>query len=152
VTGTPSHEPPAALPEGWEHFEVVADIGVHAWGPDLAACFRQAALGVFQLVVPPAAVAPREHREVSARGDGPEALLVDWLNELLYLHEIEGFAVHDVAALELVDGVGLHARVLGEPIDPTRHPIGIQVKAATFHQLAVIRQADRVDARVVLDV
>ena len=147
-------EPPRPLPgeAGWECFEVAADVGVHAWGPDLASCFRQAALAVFHLIVPLDAVRPLEHREVSAQGDGPEALLVNWLNELLYLHDIEGFVVHDVEGPEVVDGRRLHARLAGEPVDPTRHPAGILVKAATFHQLAVITEPDRVRARVVLDI
>src|SRR5262249_21688008 len=75
---------------GWEHFEVEADIGVHAWGPTLEACFRQCALGVFALIVPLEAVTPAETREVGAQAEGPEALLVAWINELLYLHDVEG--------------------------------------------------------------
>ncbi len=137
--------------EGWRHFEVEADVGVEAWAPTLPACFRQCALGVFALMVPLAAVAPAEEREVSAQADGTEALLVAWINELLYLHDVEGFALHDVGAPR-ISGNRLHARVVGEPVDPARHPRGILVKAATFHQLAVDRDPGGVRARLVLDI
>jgi protein archease len=137
--------------QGWEHFEVEADVGVHAWGPTLEACFRQCALGVFALIVPIEAVAPVETREVGAQAETVEALLVSWINELLYLHEVEGFAVHDVAEPS-IEGSRAHATLTGEPLDLARHPLGIQVKAATFHQLALDRRVGRVDARLVLDI
>jgi len=137
--------------EGWEHFEVEADVGVRAWAPTLEACFRQCALGVFALIVPLEAVTPAETREVGAQAEGPEALLVAWINELLYLHDVEGFAVRDVAEPR-IEGSRAHGTLTGEPLDVARHPRGIQVKAATFHQLVLDQGAGRVSARVVLDI
>jgi SHS2 domain-containing protein len=136
---------------GYRHFEVAADVGVEAWGPTVEACFRQCALGMFTLMVPVAAVAPVESREVVAQGETLEALLVSWLNELVYLHDVEGFVLHDVTALSF-DGLRLHAALSGEPVDPTRHPRGVLVKAATFHQLTIVREPGRVCARVILDI
>jgi SHS2 domain-containing protein len=137
--------------EGWEYFEVEADVGVRAWGPTVEACFRQCALAVFDLIVPLGAVAPAETREVMAQGETPELLLVAWINELLYLHDVEGFALRDVEGPRL-EANRAHARLSGEPVDPARHPRGILVKAATFHQLALERAPGRVEARVVLDI
>lgn len=144
-----SEGPPGAA--GYEYFEVAADVGVHAWGPSLEECFRQCALGVFNLIVPLEAVAPAESRESAAQGDTAESLLVSWINELLFLHDVEGFALADVERLRR-EGSRLHADLRGEPVDPARHPRGILVKAATFHQLAIDQAADRVTARLVLDV
>jgi SHS2 domain-containing protein len=136
---------------GYDHFEVEADVGVRAWGASRAEAFARAAEGVFALVVTPAAVATTETREARAQGASPEALLVNWLNECLYVHEIEGFAVArvevDTCRDDLVHGV-LH----GEPIDPTRHPLGTIVKAVTHHQVEVRESRGRVDVRVVADV
>jgi SHS2 domain-containing protein len=137
--------------DGYEYFDVEADVGIHAWGADLARCFRQCALGLFGLIVPVDAVAPLETREVAARGDSPEALLVNWLNECLYVHEVEGFAVHDVEGPRAA-AIGLHGLLRGEPLDTARHPRGTVVKAATFHGLEVSAAAGRVTARVILDV
>ncbi len=139
------------MSEGFEYFDVAADVGVHAWGPDLAACFRQCARGVFNLIVPLEAVRPAETRECAAQGDSPEALLVNWINELLYLHDIEAFVLHDVDPPRL-ERDRAHGTVTGEPVAPERHPRGTVVKAATFHQLALEREPDRVSARLVLDI
>ncbi len=138
-------------PEGWEYFEVAADVGVRAWGTTLEACFRQCALAVFNLIVPLDAVVPVERREVGAQGESPEILLVNWVNELLYLHDVEGFAVRDVEPGR-IDGGRVHAVLVGEPVDPARHPRGIQVKAATFHDLELVQEPRRVSARLVLDI
>ena len=138
-------------PEGYEYFDVAADVGVSAWGQDVPECLRQCALGVFNLIVPTDAVQPAESREVAARGGSIEALLVDWLNECLYVHDVEGFVVSDVARPE-VTPTGVHALLRGELVDPARHPRGTLVKAATFHGLEVKREPGRVSARVVLDI
>ena len=138
-------------PEGYEYFDVAADVGVAAWGEDLPGCLRQCALGVFNLIVPTDAVQPVETREVAARGTPVEVLLVNWLNECLYVHELEGFVVSEVARPE-VTATGVHALLRGEPVDPSRHPRGTVVKAATFHDLEVGEAPGRVTARVVLDI
>src|SRR5213594_3285601 len=78
---------------GYEQFEVEADVGIRAWGPTRAEAFAQAALGVLALVADPATVTAREAREVRAQADGPETLLAAWIDECLYVHEIEAFVV-----------------------------------------------------------
>lgn len=134
-----------------EYFDVDADIGVHAWGATRAEAFARAAEGMLALGVTPSAVATHETREVRAQGGSPEALLVNWLNECLYVHEVEGFAVArvevDTCRDDLVHGV-LH----GEALDQARHPLGTIVKAATHHLVEVREGAGRVDVRVVVDI
>ena len=140
-----------ARPAGWEHFETEADVGVAAWGPTRAEAFAQAALGVFTLIVKPEEVQERERREVRAQADSPERLLASWINECLYVHEIEGFVVRrvevDTCTATLVHGV-LH----GEELEAGRHRLGTIVKAATLHRLVVAEQEGQHRVSVVVDV
>jgi SHS2 domain-containing protein len=136
---------------GWKHFEVEADVGVRAWGPTRAAAFEQATLGVFALVVVPDDVAASDTREVQAQGDSPESLLVNWLNECLYVHEIEGFAVQGAEVSGLADTL-VHGRLHGEDIDRSRHRLGTVVKAVTLHQARVTAAGHRHEVSVVVDV
>jgi SHS2 domain-containing protein len=136
---------------GWDHFEVEADVGVHAWGPSRATAFAEAALGVLALVVEPDSVEARETRDVRAQADTPETLLVAWVDECLYVHEIEGFVAHQVEVLECSQTV-VHGRLLGEPLDPARHRLGTVVKAATLHGASVTDGDGRHEVRVVVDV
>jgi SHS2 domain-containing protein len=126
-------------------------VGVRAWGPTLADALAQAALGTLALVIRPDEVQARESREVRAQADSLEALAVAWINECLYVHEIEGFAVSRVEVDRVTHDV-IHGRLLGEPIDLGRHRPGTVVKAATMHQVSVQIGAERVEIRVVLDV
>jgi SHS2 domain-containing protein len=136
---------------GWEHFEVEADVGVHGWGPTRGEAFAQATLGVFALVVTPDQVRARERREVRAQADTPEALLVAWIDECLYVHEIEGFVVGSVELTTCTDTLA-HGLLHGEPLDPERHRVGTVVKGATYHRVGVTSQEGVWETRVIVDV
>ena len=136
---------------GWEHFETEADVGVHAWAATRALAFAEAALGVFALIVRPEEVQEREHREVRAQADSPERLLVAWINECLYLHEIEGFVVRRVEVDACTETV-VHGVLRGEEVDASRHQLGTIVKAATMHRVSVTEVTGRHEVRVIVDV
>jgi SHS2 domain-containing protein len=136
---------------GWEHFETEADVGVRAWGTTRAEAFEQAALGVFALIVKPDEVVERERREVRAQGDSPEQLLANWINECLYVHEIEGFVVHRVK-VDACTPTMVHATLHGEELDAGRHRFGTIVKAATLHRLLVAEAEGRHQISVIVDV
>jgi SHS2 domain-containing protein len=136
---------------GWEHFEVEADVGVHGWGPTRGEAFAQATLGVFALLVAPDDVQVREHREVRAQADGPEALLVAWIDECLYVHEIEGFVVQAVELTTCTDTLA-HGLLHGEPLDPARHRVGTVVKGATYHRVSVELRGKAWEVRIIVDV
>jgi len=136
---------------GYEYFEVEADVGVRAWGPSLAEAFAQAALGVLAIGVEPESVAGSEQREVRGQGDSAETLLVDWVNQCLYVHEIEGFAVRHVEVDTLSPGL-VHGFLHGEEIDRERHRLGTVVKAATLHEVTVVEHAGRAEVQLIVDV
>ena len=136
---------------GWEHFETEADVGVRAWAATRADAFAQAALGVFALIVRPEEVEERERREVRAQADSRERLLVGWINECLYVHEIEGFVVRRVDVDACSDTV-VHGVLHGEEIDVSRHRPGTIVKAATLHQVIVSESGGRHEVEVIVDV
>jgi SHS2 domain-containing protein len=141
----------SAIDAGWEHFETEADVGIHAWAATRADAFAQAALGVFALIVRPEEVEAREQREVRAQADSPESLLVAWINECLYVHELEGFAVRRVEVSACTETV-VHGVLRGEEIDTARHQLGAIVKAATLHRVSVTESAGRHEVRVIVDV
>ena len=138
-------------PAGYDYFDVEADVGVHAWGPDRAEAFAQVALGALALGVDPTDVQARETRDVRAQAPTPEDLLVAWINECVYIHEIEGFAVHHVTVSALAGDVA-HGLLHGEELDPARHRVGTVVKGATHHRVTVELTATRCDVRVIVDV
>ena len=86
-------------------------------------------------------------REITVHGRDRDAVLVHWLNELIYLAETDRWVGVEFAADRATD-TELRMRVRGMSVDeaPSR------VKAATFHGLQITSVADGVEAEVVLDV
>jgi SHS2 domain-containing protein len=76
-----------------------------------------------------------------------EALLVDWLNEILFLAEVERWVAVEFNILE-ISSVHLEASALGVPVEESP----ALVKAATFHGLAVEERAGGLQAEVIFDV
>ena len=128
-----------------------ADVGVRAWGPTREAAFAQATLGVFALLVAPDEVDERDRREIRAQADAAEVLLVNWVNECLYVHEIEGFVVHRVSVLRASDTVA-QGVLYGEGFDASRHRPGTLVKAATLHRASVTEREGRHQVSLIVDV
>jgi SHS2 domain-containing protein len=135
---------------GYELIAVEAEVGICAWGPTLAAAFAQAAAGVFARIVDPERVDARDSRDVRAQGDSIDALLVTWINECLYVHEIEGFVVRRVE-VDTCDGGLVHGTLLGEDLDRDRHLPGLVIKAATRRGIEVAHAESRWTVRVLLE-
>ena len=138
---------------GFELTDHTADVGLRIWAPSETALFEQAALALASLVCDPAAIEPRETWSVIAEAPAgsPDALLVAWLNELLYRMETDGTVLGRFTIAGLTHRY-VSARVAGEPRDRQRHEPRLDVKAATYHGLSVRRHDDGWEATVVLDV
>jgi SHS2 domain-containing protein len=135
---------------GSELLEHQADLGIRAWGPTIEAAYRQAGWALADLLGVRADTPGGDERKVRATAADRDGLLVDFLNELLTLHEAEGvgFAGIEVRAVTETE---LDARVDIVPIEGM--PEGTPVKAATFHRLRVDERPDgSVEVRVYLDV
>ena len=82
--------------------------------------------------------------------DDLDYLLFDWLRALLYHFDAEHllFSRFEVE----VGPDGLTGRAWGEPLDRSRHELGHEVKAITYHGLRVERTADGYLAEVIVDI
>jgi SHS2 domain-containing protein len=76
--------------------------------------------------------------------------MVQWLAELLYMHDVDGLLFKKFFIEELNSGL-LKARVRGEPFDERRHVIRTQIKAVTYHQIQVSKEKGTWKARVIFD-
>jgi SHS2 domain-containing protein len=78
------------------------------------------------------------------------ALLVAWLNELLYLLDVHRFIPRRCRIREFRN-TALVAELFGDTIDPNRHSVRRMVKAATYHGLSLTQANGGWEARVILD-
>ena len=141
---------------GFTLLEHTADVGVVATGQTLGDALAWVAKGMLSIIYDLDTVAPRDCLPVSVVSRDREALVVDWLNELLYQYEAAGFLTRE-CQVSLEEGdTRLQARCWGESLDPARHRILTVVKAATYHQLEVAHPSlpgkDQWRIQVILDV
>lgn len=134
----------------FETFEHTADIGLVARGRTPEEMFEHAAMGLVDLIVDPAGLGEGTRLEVSLSAQDREALLIAWLNELLYLLDARGFLPRSCRVTRLSD-TELAAELLGDTVDRTRHTLRRLVKAATYHRLRIARIDGTWEARVILD-
>ena len=69
--------------------EHTADIGLVAYGKSLTEAFANAAYGLFSLIVELNKVKEKESRKVTVQAQDTESLLFNWINELIYIFEVE---------------------------------------------------------------
>ena len=124
-----------------ETFDHTADLGLRMLADDLADLFQTAAIGLFDVIVANREeVRALETEQVSLQGDSTEDLLVEWLNELIYLCETR-HRLYSNFQVELDEtGCRLTATIGGEPIDRARHILDHEVKAATRHGLSLQKE------------
>lgn len=135
-----------------KRFDVVehtADTGIVAYGADLKEAFANAAYAMFTLIADLEGVREDVRRPVKVESEDLEGLLVDWLNELLYVFEVERTIFRRFEISEL-SNTGLKAEVCGETMDPPRHRLRSGVKAATYHMLNIDRDHEY-SVRVIFD-
>jgi tRNA nucleotidyltransferase (CCA-adding enzyme) len=124
----------------WEHFHHVADIGVRGLGRTLAEAFEQAATALTAVIVDPETVGAQEELQLSVTAADNEILLYEWLNALIY--EMATRKMLFSSFRVSIDNGVLRGTVAGESIDVRHHQPTVEIKGATFTELAVRQQDD----------
>ena len=133
----------------YELIEHTADMGLVAYGHNLAEAFANAAYGLFSIIADLGNVQGKEPLQVDLREEDTETLLFEWLNYLLYTFDVEMLLLNRFD-IERFDSSGLKATCYGEKYDPSRHRLKRGVKSATYHMLKIDRENNQV--QVILDV
>jgi SHS2 domain-containing protein len=128
-----------------------ADVGFEAFGASREELFAHAAQALIHLVVDLDRIRPSQELTVKAEGPDPPGLLVNWLSEILYLHDAEGWLFRDFSVQELRD-TAITAAARGEKFDRARHQAKLLVKAVTYHQLALEQTSSGWRAQVYVDI
>jgi SHS2 domain-containing protein len=133
---------------GFVNLDHTADWAIHVRGVDLPDLFAQAAVGMLSLANPsPLVDRPGVHRQVRFQAPDREALLVRWLEELLFLLETQGQVPRSIQ-VSISSDLRLSADLVLGPVEAP----GRDIKAVTFHGLRVAETDLGLEATVVFDV
>lgn len=126
----------------FEFFDVTADAGFWAYGSTMEESFENAGLAMFEVMTDTKLIKNEEKKEINIKSEDLVSLLYDWLEELLFLHDVEFmvFSRFKVVITPSNDGYLLHGEIWGEKIDHSRHERRGEVKAVTFHLMEVIKE------------
>ncbi|RLF36824.1 MAG: archease [Thermoplasmata archaeon] len=121
----------------YEIINHTADVGVKAYGKTLSEAFENIAKAMFDIITDGSEIDSIGQYDIKLKADSLEQLLVDWLSELLYLHSAQNlvFGFFKVKIDEKQNK--LSATVFGEKFNISKHKIGAEIKAVTYHMLEV---------------
>jgi SHS2 domain-containing protein len=88
--------------------------------------------------------------KISLIGNDLPDLMVRWLTEILYLFEGEHLVTTDII-IDSLSSATIDATLTALPFDPLRYDILREIKAVTYHQIAVTQKEGLWKARVIFD-
>ena len=139
------------MKKAFEIIDHTADVGIIAYGANDEELFSNASLALFSLITDPERVEEKLHLDLQVSSEDRDSLLVEWLNELIYLFDVKHilFNRFDIESLTHNE---LKATCYGEGFDPIKHKIKLGVKAATYHMLKLDKSGDGCRAQIILDI
>jgi SHS2 domain-containing protein len=134
-----------------EEIDHTADIGLRVYASAMADLFVEAARGMFHLVLDdfaPARMA--ESMSMHVQAGNAELLLRAWLAELLYIHAtrrvmLSGFRI------DSLDDTRITATMIATPMTAEMIDRATELKAVTYHGLALARTGDEWQAQIIFD-
>ena len=131
----------------FEEISHTADWSIRVWAKDLGALLTESARGMIALSHAVASPSPRVRRELSLNAVDAESLLVAFLEELLYLAESESL-LFDRFEFKSLSETNLHAMMEGGRLRSQEK----EIKAVTFHNLAIRNTERGLEVEIVFDV
>jgi len=135
-------------------FDHTADLGVEVHGKTQADLFSRAALALSDLLVEEVdaqKTSSTETRTLVIDGADSTDLFVNFLREILYLFNGEGFVL-TACRVGQIDDQELTAEISGDRYDARTHRVKTEIKAVTYHQAAVRKTTQGWLGSVIFDV
>jgi SHS2 domain-containing protein len=134
------------LKMGFKEEVHTADWAITVWAPTLAELFRQSTIGMLSLMGVTSNESESSTREIKVSSDDKEGLLVAFLSEILNIIEVDKqVPIHYSIT---VDRTSLTSQLILTPISSIRK----EIKAVTFHNLAITKKGKSWQAQIVFDV
>ena len=138
----------------FETFEHTADIGVRGTADTKEKAFSETAKAVLSVMVDPTKVEEKGRFEIKVKANSLENLLVEFLNEILFIMDFKESIMRTVKVKEIKERAGelyLTATGFGEK-KKEEHEFLTEVKAATYSQLEVKEEKGKWTAQCIVDV
>ena len=135
----------------YEQIPHTADIAIKAYGRDLKELFTNAAYGMFDIIADLEGLKSSVSIDVNLKAPSKEELLISWLDELLYNFYTKNIIFFEFD-ISFISDKEIVAKVSGKHIGDNRNRLKTEIKAATFHDLAIKESAEGLFVEIVFDV
>ena len=135
----------------YEEIPHTADIAIRARGKDLRELFENAAFGMFDIIADLEGLKTSISVDTTLKAVSKEELLIAWLDELLYNFYTKGiiFSTFEIASINETEIIARsHGRLVGD----NRNRLKREIKAATFHDLAIKENSEGLSVEIIFDV
>ena len=132
----------------------MTDAYIEAVGTTLEEAMQFAAVALIDTICNVNSVSPILSEHIEASGDDEVALLYDWLESILLKFELERWVFSEFKIAPIVkSGTAFRtvAQGFGEKYDKWKHGTKVEVKAATYHRMVVLREEGSTIVRFILD-
>jgi SHS2 domain-containing protein len=136
----------------FEYFRHTADAKFVAFGRSLEEAFGHAALATASLMWNCQTIEPEIEHSVSVSGKDEEQLLLNFLEEILFLMDSEMFLMKEAENVRIGKRGGflrLKARLVGD-VNSDRYETFGEVKAITYNEMKIVKKS-LVEIQVVVD-
>ncbi len=135
----------------YELFDHTADIGIRAVAPSLPDLIEPCTAGLYAVIGTVAAAGDARPWRFEAAGDDEALLLRDYLAEVLLLFDTEH---RRLTALNVAEFTPQHLCVTAgaQPVDARRSVLQREVKAVTYHALAIRPVEGGFEATLIVDI
>ena len=141
---------------GFIYEDHTADVQARCWGKSLEEAFNQTAYSLMATITPELKkISPKVEKNIKIEAEDKEALLFDFLSELLYIFDVEELVFNEIKVQiikESEDLYVLNALLRGEKFDITKHEIGVEVKAITYSFMEITESKNKVEISIVFDI
>jgi SHS2 domain-containing protein len=135
----------------YEIIDHTADICLRVFGNSLEEIFIGSAKAMMEVITDVERVSPSKEVSITAHAENYEELLVNWLQEILYIHEVKKMVFKDFE-IKIENGTRAVGKAYGEKIAVGRHEFYSIIKAVTHHNLKIISSKDKYRVDIVFDI
>lgn len=133
-----------------EFIDHPADVGVIITADTKKELFEEAANTMVSIIADIDLIEKDVEKEIEVSDMDLPGLMVSWLEELLFLFEVEDMLFCDFQ-IQTMDNQSLRAIVRGEMYDSDKHELLSEIKAVTYHELEVSQINDHWKAQIIFD-
>jgi len=134
----------------YQKFDHGADIGIRGIGKTVEEAFAEAAKAMFDVMVDIGNVQTKKEVKITTKAENKEELLIEFLNKLLSEADLKNMVFSEFKVL--IEYNKLTAIAIGEKLNPKKHNIKTEVKAATYSMLKIGQENNNYFAQCVIDV